>query len=70
MNESITFVILVTIDTSDRIGATSVYGEHEFLQIVKEGAKVKGYKNVTTSFIDKPFTSSNIEFTTSVDIRS
>ena len=44
MNEEHTFVVLVTIDTSETIGATSIYGEHVMEEILKAGAKVKGYK--------------------------
>ena len=43
MAENITVVVLVTIDTSNRIGPTCVYGEHEIANIIKEGAKVRGY---------------------------
>ena len=44
MNEEHTFVVLVTIDTSETIGATCIYGEHVMEEILKAGAKVKGYK--------------------------
>ena len=52
MKDAITFVVLVTIDTYDKIGATSVYGISEVEKIIQEGAKVRNYKNVVVSWVD------------------
>ena len=35
--------VIVSIDTTRKIGATTVYGWHEFQSIVEEGCKQKGY---------------------------
>ena len=52
--ESLTFAILVSIDSSERIGATSIYGTSEIAAILKAGAEVRGYKHVTVSYVETP----------------
>ena len=51
MDERCAYGFLISIDTSDRIGATSVYGEHEIITIIKEGAKTCGYE-AEVSWVD------------------
>ncbi len=48
MKDVCTVVVLITIDTSKGIGSTTVYGEHEILEMLKAGAKTRGY-TVTAS---------------------
>ena len=43
MDERITYNVDISIDTSDGIGATSVYGTHEFLKMLRVGCKANGY---------------------------
>lgn len=52
MDETHTFVVLVNIDTSKGVGPTCIYGEHELEEILKEGAKVRGY-NIACSQPDR-----------------
>ena len=53
MNEQETSVVLVSIDTSERMGATSIYGVYELVKILEAGAKINGYKNVVISHLDR-----------------
>ncbi len=53
MDEQRTYGFLITIDTSDNIGATSVYGPTEIATILEAGAKIRGYK-ATISELDVP----------------
>ena len=53
MDERETYGYLITIDTSDGVGATSVYGSYEIKSILEEGAKIRGYK-AGVSELDTP----------------
>lgn len=48
MKEVCTIVVLVNIDTSKGIGPTTIYGEHEIVEMLNAGAKARGY-TVTAS---------------------
>ena len=44
MTDKISFAVIVSIDSSKRMGASSVYGVSEFVHCIKKGAEERGYR--------------------------
>ena len=51
-NERELIEALFSIDTSDKIGATCVYGSYEIKKIINAGAEANGYKAIIAEDTD------------------
>jgi hypothetical protein len=43
---------MITIDTTEKIGASEVYGVSELTRVLQEGCKVLGYKFNSDNYVD------------------
>lgn len=65
VNASITFIALITIEA--KTGATSIYGTHDLIEVIKHGAHALDYE-CRVSHFEKPLKVTNFDCQVNVQL--